>query len=270
MSTEIEKAAVGGAVEMSQDEAALAQVVRGQVDARRLILPNVKLTQNTTAEVSDDLVAAGRFFNTLTQTDYGPSIEFVTCALFYGYFHRDADGKAFSAREDVVPAHWPEKYAGRRFDELDDTEDNFRDLVNAGEREWGKGPPISTTYNFVGLVVGDATPLPVRVSMMRGLTPVAQKIETLISVSSAPWDRTFVLTAEKRVSARNEPFFGLNLAQGGKTDPELRQQAVSVAKQFIEAQQAGGIELAGEEADEDASPTRKRGGAKKSSGLSMS
>lgn len=272
MSTEIEKQPdETGLVPLSPEEQALAEATKADVDSSRMILPSVKLTQGLTKEVTEDLVKQGHWFNSLTGYDYGDSIELVVAALFKGYFHRNSDGESWAARGPKVPDHWPEQYAGKFFSELDDTEENFRALVNAGERQWESGPPISTTYNFVGLIVGDPNiPLPVRVSLMRGNSKTAQKIETLIKVARAPWDRTFVLTAKREVSKRNEPYFAAEVSHGGATPPEVRQQIVDVALGYRKAQEAGSIELAGDEDDGSASGKKARPKPKgKSAGLGM-
>lgn len=269
MSTEIEKTPdEQGLVPLSQEEQALAEATKADVDAARMILPSVKLTQGLTKEVTEDLVKQGHWFNSLTGFDYGDSIELVVAALFQGRFHRNADGDSWAARGAKVPEHWPKEYAGKFFSELDDSEENFRALVNAGEREWGGGPPISTTYNFVGLIVGDPnSPLPVRVSLMRGNAKTAQKIETLIKVARAPWDRTFVLSAKRDVSKRGEPFFSADVSHGGATPPEVRQAVVHLATEYRKAQAADAIDLAGDE--DDGSTGKKKAPRGKSAGLGM-
>lgn len=264
MSTEIEKAEQGGALAASPQEQALGQSFKDSIDSTSLILPNVKLTQGLTNEVVDGVVGQGCFFNTLTEEDYGGSIEFVVFARFFGHFHRNADGEGFSARGDVVPENWPEQYRGKRFVELDDAEERFRELVNEGAIEWGSGPPISRTTNFVGLVVSDESGLPVRISMMRGNSKAAQKIETMIKAGRGqPWDRTFTLSAEKQMSKRNEPFFGIKVGRGGPTDPELRQLAVTYAQDYAAAEAAGRVQLAGDD-DEGGAPKRKKAAPKAS------
>lgn len=270
-STEIEKPdAAGELAPLSAEEQALVDATKAKVSADRLILPAVKLTQGLTKEVAEGEVSQGHFFNALTKQDYGDSIELVVCGLFTGRFYSDEDNKAFAARGDVAPSNWPEEYANQRFVELDDAEERFKELVNEGKREWGSGPPISTTYNFVGLIVGDENPLPVRVSMMRGNTPAAAKIETLIKVARAPWDKVFTLTAAKRTSQKGQTFFGIEVGQGGPTPPEVRQAAVRIATDFANAEAAGQVELAGDESEDGGKAARKKAAAKKDGGLGLS
>lgn len=266
MSEEIEKAAPGELAPLSAEEQALADAMKGDIGQDRMVLPNVKLTQALTKEVVDDEVSAGHFFNSLTKQDYGDSIELVICGRFVGRFYSDEDNRAFAAQGDIAPENWPEEYRGKYFTEIPDAEEQFREAVNAGEREWGSGAPISTTYNYVGLIVGDTTPLPVRVSMMRGNSKVAGKIDTLLKFSRAAWDSTFTLSARKAVSAKGQPFYALEVGQGGAPSPEMRQAAVQVATEFNTAQSTGAVELAGDE-DEPKAKSKPKG---KSSGLGMS
>jgi hypothetical protein len=193
-----------------------------------LVVPVLKICQSLTAEVVEGDAKAGDFLNSLTQENFGNEVSFVIAAYQKGRFYSDKDtGRSYVSTDAVAPDSWPEEYAGRAFVEIDDAEERFRDLVNAGTIEWGNGPQISTTHNFIGLV--DGSPVPVRLSLMRTNAPAARKLKTMLRFSQAFWDATFVLKTEAKRSSRNEPFQALVVKQGGKTTPEQRQAAVAVA-----------------------------------------
>lgn len=235
---------------ISPEEQALIDSAKAEIDSSTLLLPALKLTQSLTAEVQDGDIEQGHFLNSLTGEDHGAEVEVVISSLFTGYFYSDREtNQSYVAQGDVAPSTWPEEYAGQAFADIPDAEPQYKAAVNAGEKDWGKGPPISTTYNFVGRVIGDdgAAGLPVRISLMRTGKKAADKLKTLIWAARAPWDRTFVLKAVKKV-ANDRPYYAFDVAQGGITPSDYRQAAVTLAQEFQTAAATGDVKLAGDEA----------------------
>jgi hypothetical protein len=215
--------------QITPEEQALAVAMQADLDGDTdLVVPILKICQSLTAEVVDGEAKAGDFINGLTQENFGNSIEFVVAAYQKGRFYSDKDtGRSFSTTDPIAPDSWPEEFAGRAFTSIDDAEERYREAVDAGKIEWGSGPSISTTHNFIGLV--GASPVPVRLSLMRTSAPAARKLKTMLRFSQAFWDNVFVLKTETKRSQRNEPFQSLVVKQGGKSTPEQRQAAVQVA-----------------------------------------
>ena len=216
-------------VPVDAQETALALAVAADLDGDTdLVVPVLKICQSLTAEVVEGDAKAGDFINSLTQENFGNELTYTIAAYQKGRFYADKDtGRSYVSSEAIASESWPEEYAGRAFAEIDDAEERFRDAVNAGTIEWGSGPKISTTHNFIGLV--DGSPVPVRFSLMRTNAPAARKLKTMLRFSQAFWDSTFILKTEAKRSQRNEPFQALVVKQGGKTTPEQRQAAVQVA-----------------------------------------
>lgn len=259
----LEKPVAPGELEpLSAQEQALADAAKAEIDRSSLVLPALKLTQSLTAEVQNGDAEAGNFINALTGESFGDSVEIVISSLFTGRFYSDEDNHAYAAQGSVAPDNWPEEYAGQAFTDIPDAEERWKADVNAGDHDWGKGPPISTTHNFVGYVVtenGLDGALPVRLSLMRTNNPAAAKLKTLIYALRAPWDKTFVLKAKRAVS-NDRPYFAVEVVQGGRVEPEIRQAAVELAGSYQSAVQAGKVELAGD--DEPDKPKVKPEAAK--------
>lgn len=266
MTTDIEQRDRGELEPLTPEEQVLVDAARSQIDRSKLVLPALKLTQSLTGEVQEGNAEPGEFINSLTGENYGSEVELVVAALFDGRFY-SSDGSNYAAQGDVAPDNWPEEYAGKPFADIPDAEEQWKAATNANEHPWGKGPPISTTHNFVGLVVGSESTLPVRLSLMRAANPSAFKLQTLIYAARAPWDRTFILKAKREVNASNQAYFIPDVSQGGVTDPELRQAAVNLAQEFATAKAAGEVELAGDEATGGG---KAKPAAKKAAGLSVS
>ena len=212
----------------AEQELALAMKadLEGETD---LVVPVLKVCQSLTAEVVEGDAKPGDFLNSLTQENYGSEISFVVAAYQKGRFYSDKEtGRSYAAFGPVAPESWPEEYAGRAFTEIDDAEERFRDLVNAEKIEWGTGPKISTTHNFIGYVVDSE--VPVRLSLMRTNNGAARKLKTMLRFAAAPWDAVFILKTEAQRSSRNEPFQSVTVKQGEKTTAEQRSMAVAIAQ----------------------------------------
>lgn len=216
-------------VALDAQEQALALATHADLDGDTdLVVPVLKICQSLTAEVVEGDAKAGDFVNSLTQENFGSELTFIIAAYQKGRFYADKDnGRSYVANGPIAPDSWPEEYVGKPFAQIDDAEEKYRELVNAGKIEWGNGPKISTTHNFIGIV--DGSPVPVRLSLMRTNVPAARKLKTMLRFSQAFWDTAFVLKTEAKRSQRNEPFQALVVKQGGKTTPEQRQAAVQIA-----------------------------------------
>ena len=226
------------------EELALASKVRGKVDTASLKVPLVKLAQALTNEVQAKRAEAGTFINSVTGESYGDSFEFIIADTFQGRFAR-IKGEGYNAQGPVVPDNWPPQYAGQAFADLDDAEENFKAAVNAGKQEFGHGPPISTTHNYVGLIVGDDFEeraaenrlLPVRVSLMRKNAKAAQTIDYLLLTWPAPWARLVKLTA---VGDKNdEGAFFVAQASEGETATTAQRSAAGEPRPGRPVGQAG-------------------------------
>jgi hypothetical protein len=241
---------------ITPEEQQLALATHADLDDADLVVPVIKICQSLTAEVVEGEAKPGDFINGLTQENFGPEISFVVAAYQKGRFYSDKEtGRSFATTEQVAPDNWPEEYAGRAFISIDDAEERFREAVNASEIEWGNGPKISTTHNFIGLV--NDSPVPVRLSLMRTSAPAARKLQTMLRFSQAFWDNVFQLKTETKRSSRNEPFQSLVVKQGGKTTPEQRQAAVQVAL-AVKSNRVGDAEAASIE-DKPAKPKKSAG-----------
>ena len=255
-STELE-AQQGAELEVTpEQEALLARRVKAKVDKKNLVLPIVKLGQSTTEEVKAQKAKAGEFINSVTGHNYGSEFDFVIADTFQGRFYRAKGGQAFVAGpgQTVAPDHWPPEYAGQPFVEIPDAEEQFFAAANAGEREFGGGPPISTSFNYVGYIIGESFPeevaesrlLPVRLSLMRTSASAAKTIDTLLTIWPTPWDRKIKVEA---VPDKNDEgaYFRVEVSEGEKTDTIERSAAVNLA---VTAEKAN-IELAGDEGLDD-------------------
>jgi len=214
---------------ISAQEQELALAVKADLESETdLVVPVLKVCQSLTSEVVEGHAKPGDFINSLTQENHGNEVELVIAAYQKGRFYSDKEtGRAYAAIGPVAPSSWPEEYAGKAFTEIDDAEERYRELVNADKFEWGTGPSISTTHNFIGFVAGSE--VPIRLSLMRTNNGAARKLKTMLRFAAAPWDNVFVLRTEAQRSSRNEPFQSVVVKQGGKSSPEQRDMAVAIA-----------------------------------------
>lgn len=249
MGTEVSKPDEAGALApLSADEQALVEGVKERIDRASLVLPAIKLTHSLTKEVQDGDAEPGVYINSLTKQVYGEDVPFIVCGLYKGRFYSDEEGGVFVARGDVAPENWPEEYAGKPFADIPDAEEQWKAAANAGEHPWASGPPIATTFNFIGFVVDDESELPLRLSLMRSSKPAADKLKTLIFSLRAPWDRAFQLRVRRGVNKQQQAFFATDVATGNPVSAEDRQKAVSIATSLREAEASGQIQEVGDEA----------------------
>jgi len=233
---------------LSPEEQALAEGVKGSIDSKSLVLPAIKLTHGLTKEVENGEVDEGVYINSLTKEQFGDDVPFVVCGIYPGRFYNDSTG-TYVARTDVAPDNWPEEYAGRPFADIEDAEECWKADANAGVHPFGKGPPIATTANFVGFVVGQDDELPLRLSLMRTSMPAANKLKTMIYGLRAPWDRVFQLRVSKGTNSEGRSFYKSEVASGAPISKDDRQKAIKIAQDFRNAQESGAIEETGDAAD---------------------
>lgn len=257
-STAVEQTQPGGALAVSaEQEAAAAARVKGQVDRSKLQLPAIKVVNGLSKEASEG-VAQGTLVNSLTGEEYGDSVQLVISDFYYGRFYAPkGGGKAYTARGEVVPDNWPEEYAGQRFVELDDAEEQWKAAVNANEHPWGSGPPIQTTINFV-VTLAESPGYPLRLSMKSSDTPTANKILQMIDMSPTPWAYVYTVASEGRPTPNGSgTYYGFKAEQGGTASDEQRQAAVKIALAFQQAVDSGdGVEEVGSD-DADAKSQEK-------------
>lgn len=262
MSKEVSTTESSASTDLAARDSELAQAALAGIHKEDLQLPVIKVTQQLSREVTDGDVESGHFVNTLTGEDLGTEIELVVCHYFRGRFFApregEFEGRTFVAGGDTAPSTWPAEYAGQKFVDIPDAEETYRDRVNSGEIEWGRGPAITTTHNYIGYLLSDPG-VPVRVSLMRTSAPAARKINTLISFGNrSPWNAAIKLEAELRQDKQQRPFYVVKATQGRQTSADEIAAAQNLA---IEAQSAA-FQLTGDEqlADSPSKPKTPKGG----------
>jgi hypothetical protein len=228
---------------LSPEEQALINQQEQEFDDSLFQTPILKIGQPLTREVQNEQAEAGEFINTLTGEGLGDKLSFIVSYYQKGRFATN-DGRAFVAFGDTIPEAWSdlvgEEFVGTPFTEYPDAEEQFKAAVNAKEREWGKGPIVSTTHNFTGLAVvepvegSDEPPeyQPVRLSLQRTNMPAVRKILTLkrAMLRGKPfWDLTFDLSTYKQQFDRGSAYL-LNVKAGRKTEPDERSEAMELAQ----------------------------------------
>jgi hypothetical protein len=237
-------------VAISEAERALIAQTKSEVDQSDLIVPHLKLVQGTTKGVPDG-VHAGMYLNALTGEGYDAPVEFIVSALKKGRFGTDDEDNIIASGFGHIS---PE---GIPWVDHPLAEEQWKAAVNRGEKEWGEGPPISTTYNFFGYVAGSN--VPVRLSLMRSASKPAKKWMTMLQFLPAFWDCKFVLGSTVVESGRNK-FYLPTIEQGPKTSADERQAAVTFAQAIMSDAYT---------APEDAAPTEARPAPEDDAGLGV-
>lgn len=241
--------------ELEAREKQLAAEALGGIDDRDVILPLVKIVQANSKEAATGKCPAGHFLNTLTGRDYGDDLEIIVATTFKGRFYSpddEEDTNVYVAGDvPVVPSNWPADLAGKRFDELPEAEETYRQRVDAGEIEWGRGPEIRTTHNYIGLAADDLG-IPLRLSLQRTSVPAARVINSLIRFASTPWAQTIKLGLDQRFDKADRPYYVVTVSSGEQTSVEQRQAAVSLYESYREAE----VKFVGDGPDEDAEAKR--------------
>lgn len=233
------------AVKQSAEVEALIARQEEEFGADTLTVPILKIGQPLTKEVVAEQAEAGDFINTLTGESIGNKIEFIVAFYSRGRFAVDPKTKrAYVAFGDLIPEGWAdyvgEEFVNTPFSEYPEAEEVFKAAVNAKEREWGKGPEVSTTHNYTGYAIASAIEgtededefIPVRLSLKRTDVPAAKKINTLkrISLRGKPfWDRVFEFSTEKKTFTQGYAF-NLQVGLGRATTADERELAVELAQ----------------------------------------
>lgn len=210
--------------------------------------PILKVCQSLTKEVKEGDAEAGEFLNTLTGESYGTMVDFIVAYFQRGRAASGKDGRYYVAiAQDTIPESWKdlvgEEFVGTPFDEYPDAEEQYKKRVNAGEIEWGKGPQVSTTYNYTGLVIPpglegeleDPEPMPVRISFLRSTKPAHDKLMTLkrALLRNKPfWNVVFTLSTTAKSFGRNDAFV-VNVKKVRDTTDAEQLLAVEVAQAVV-------------------------------------
>jgi hypothetical protein len=242
---------------LSAEEEALVASVKGKFDRKDMILPQIRLAAALSRSVQDGDAKAGDFVNTLTGENYGTSFPLVIVDYFKGrLFNDDSTNDTYVTMDEIAPDNWPAQYAGQPFVDIPDAEEQYREWANQDGNEWAGGPPIVTTHNYVGFVADEtALDIPVRLSIKKTSTPTARKINTLLDVSRAPWDKVFQIESVGR-EAKGHKFHIVEAKIERAADADERRKAVELAT----ALQSATVKLHGD-GDEPKSAPQAREGA---------
>lgn len=255
VSTDLELSA-----DLAAEEAALVAANQSEVDASEFTVPVLKLAQPLTDEVTSGEARPGQFILSLTGDAYDGPFEFIVAGKGKGRFRPGRNGERTLVAYDTneVPESWTDDpFKGQPFSEHPDAEEQYSARANAGEIEWGSGPPIQTTYNFTGYIVGED--VPVRISLRRTSAPQAKKWTTLLDavLRGRYWDKVFVVNSVQQKNDKGAYYvadvkLGRAATAAEKTQAiqlatALRNQKVSVvgetADVISEPDAAGGLDV---------------------------
>ena len=221
--------------------------------------PILKLCQGLTKEVAAGDAEAGEFLNTLTGDSYGTKVDFVVAYYQNGRAITLPDGRYFPLiGQEIIPESWAEavgeQFVGTPFSEHPDAEETYKERVNAGEIEWGKGPKISTLFSYTGLVVNEELdePMPARIDFKRTTKSAHDKLMTLkgATLRNRPfWDVVFELSTESKQFGRNEAFI-VKVKKARDTTPDEKELATRVALAAI----GGATQSNAEDAERGSAP----------------
>lgn len=223
---------------LAKMEEQLASQNQDEIDSSDIQIPLLKVGQPLTDEVAVGDASAGEFINALTREGLGSEVEFVVAGYNKGrFFHGDrATNRRARKAYGVKDVPWKEDpHYGEPFTSHPDAEECYSERVNAGEIPWGKGPPISTTYDFTGHVVSDLgedeEPIPVCLSLMRTNSRAAKKWATLLQavLRGRYWDAVFVVTTERTTNEKGN-YYTVNVRQLRKTTVDEKQRALNLAQ----------------------------------------
>jgi hypothetical protein len=243
--------------------------------------PILKVCQSLTAEVKSGDAEPGEFLNTLTGDSLGNEVDLIIAYYRKGRTARDREtGQYFVGPFDTIPAWWSDLhidnrttvgdagFVGSPFSEFPEAEEQYKKRVNAKEHPWGKGPIVSTSYNYIGLVLvpaieGDPDDQdrlePVQLSLQRSNKSAADKIGTIkrAQLRQKPfWENVFHLSTVERSFKGGESYVVQVKLDRPTTNAE-REQAMQLA---LAAQ--GGRTVANETGDPDATvEPEAKGGA---------
>lgn len=237
------------AVAQESLEAQLAAANRESVDAKDIQIPLLKIGQPLTDEVVAGDARSGEFINALTREGLGTEIEFVVAGYQKGRFDHGVRGEKKARKAyGVKTVPWnDDPFFGQPWSVHPDAEEGYARRVNAEEIPWGKGPRISTTYDFTGYVLGEEgeAAFPVCLSLMRMNTKQAKKWITILDavLRGRYWDSVFTLSTEQNKNDSGN-FYTINVKLGRKTTAEEKQEAVTLALNL--QQRASDVQIVGE------------------------
>lgn len=246
--TDIEQPGTTDVVSQADIDAAAtaAAAIQAATPQDRPTLPVVKLCQQLSKEVESGNAKSGEYVNTLTGRNYGETFSLVVAypTIKGRFFGPKGESDSYAALGDVAPNSWPEQYRGLRFEDIPDAEEIYR-VEHADD--WGDGPPISTTLNFIGFSPDEPT-IPVRLSLMRTSAPAGRKIDNILRWAfKSPWSNVVELSSVRKTNAEDKPYYVVNAVQGRETTPEEQGQAVKLFQ--IVQDNVQGLQLVGDGAD---------------------
>lgn len=214
---------------LSPEEQALIDANQSEVNSEDFVVPLLKVAQPLTNEVSDGLASPGDFVLSLTGESFGPTVEFIVAGKGKGRFKPGRDGERSKVAYDTSIVPWQDDpHFGEPFADHPDAEEKYRERVNDGDIEWGSGPPIQTTFNYTGYVVG--SDVPVRLSLRRTSAPEARKWNTILDavLRGKFWDKVFEIETAQNKGGKGT-YYTVKVKQGRATTADERQAAVQLA-----------------------------------------
>lgn len=218
------------------EEALVAAATQDMVQAGEILtVPRLKIAQSLTTEVTEGNARPGELLHSLTGESYGTAVEFVVVDSFKGRSWKDPKtGDFHSVGRGEVRVPWEDHPCyGQHFVDCPDAEEQFRAAVRANERDWGSGPGIATTYNFVVLLVTEEDGIanfPVRITLSKSSAKEGRNLGTMLNIARAPWDVVYEISTSQTRNKRGEPFTAVRVGQSRKTTDEERAAAVGVAQ----------------------------------------
>lgn len=241
----------------SKEDLELGAEALAGIDKADLVLPVIKLMQGQSGEVQRSEAETGEFVNSLTAENYGESFDLIISSYFKGRFYapENEDG-VYVASSDVVPSNWPEQWAGKRFDEVPEAEEQHKARANDPDDsfEWGKGPLIQTTHNYIGFRPEEPG-IPVRLSLKGVSSKAHRKIASLLKFGGTPWASTIHIASQAGSNKKGQPYSFVVATQGRQTTPEERE----AAKDLFLAQRDVAVKLVGDVEDTPKASAPKRG-----------
>lgn len=237
-------------VEISAEEQALIAANQAEVDASEFVIPILKLAQPLTDEVSAGKARPGEYVLPLTGQSFEGPVEVVISGKGKGRFKPGGKGQRTLVAYDTatVPETWgDDPFVGQPFAEHPDAEEQYKAAVDRKERQWESGPPIQTTFNYTGYIVGED--VPIRLSLRRTSAPTARKWNTLLDavLNGRFWDKVFVLDSEQQKNDQGA-FYVATVELGRAATAEEKQKAIKLAVALRNQQ----VRTVGEEASDDA------------------
>lgn len=218
---------------LSPEEEALVSANQSEANTDDFIVPILKLAQPLTNEVSDGLASPGDYIMSLTGEAYPAPVEFVVAGKGVGRFKPGKKGERTLVANDSAIVPWKDDpFFGSPFTEHPDAEEAFKAAVNAKTREWGSGPPIQTTANYTGFVLGSDVPVRYSIRLTnKHARSVKQKWNTLLDavLRGRYWDQVFELGSTQETNPSGDRYYVPTIKLLRKTTPEERQKAVELA-----------------------------------------